>query len=132
MFSKLYNGAKDLSKIANTVVNVKTMLDSIESDLESNIETLLVAAWACRVGIIDVIEKNNWPMTYNLFVPINNHETKMTLSEAYFMSVGRLSMKIKEADDELKNIVLDILNKGEYFYAIDEQIPDKQKSIIDR
>ena len=89
-FKKLVDTTKDYNRIANAVGNVKNILDSAEYDSDINI--FLLAAWVCRVGIIDVIEKNDFPMTNKLFISINGHHTRMTIYEAYMMSVGRLSI----------------------------------------
>lgn len=131
LFKKLIGDAKDYNKVANTVCNVKTILDKVEYEHDPEISDFLIAAWICRVGFIDVIEKNEWPMSNKLFIPINGHQTRMTLHEAYMMSIGRLSIKVGELyDDEVKNAVLNILDKGEYFYKIDRQIPKEKKEIF--
>lgn len=128
-FKKLVDSTKDYNRIANAVGNVKNILDSAEYDSDINI--FLLAAWVCRVGIIDVIEKNDFPMTNKLFISINGHHTRMTIYEAYMMSVGRLSIKVGELNNnEVKDAVLDILAKGEWFYKMDKQIPESKKVIF--
>lgn len=128
-FKKLVDTTKDYNRIANAVGNVKNILDSAEYDSDINI--FLLAAWVCRVGIIDVIEKNDFPMTNKLFISINGHNTRMTIYEAYMMSVGRLSIKVGELNNnEVKDAVLDILAKGEWFYKMDKQIPESKKVIF--
>lgn len=128
-FKKLVDTTKDYNRIANAVGNVKNILDSAEYDSDINI--FLLAAWVCRVGIIDVIEKNDFPMTNKLFISINGHHTRMTIYEAYMMSVGRLSIKVGELNNnEVKDAVLDILAKGEWFYKMDKQIPESKKVIF--
>lgn len=128
-FKKLVDSTKDYNRIANAVGNVKNILDSAEYDSDINI--FLLAAWVCRVGIIDVIEKNDFPMTNKLFISINGHHTRMTIYEAYMMSVGRLSIKVGELNNnEIKDAVLDILAKGEWFYKMDKQIPESKKVIF--
>ncbi len=129
ILSKIFNDGKDLAKIANAVANIKNILDDIDMKGYTDNENWFVTAWVCRVGIIDVIEKNEWPMTYRLFVPINGHQTRMTLHEAYLMSVGRLAFKSGELEVNIKDAILDILEKGEWFYKIDKQIPDSKKAI---
>ncbi len=128
-FKKIFSDSKDYAKIANAVANVKALLD--ESELNLDVENYLIVAWICRIGIIDVIEKNNWPMTYKLFVPINGYHTRMTLHEAFLMSVGRVSIKIGTlSDDKVKDAIQNILEKGEWFYRIDSQIPNEKRRLF--
>lgn len=130
-FNKLFNSTKDYNRIANAVSNVKVMLDNVEYNDETDMDAFLIIAWICRVGVIDVIEKNNWPMAYRLFIPINGHHTRMTLNEAYMMSVGRLSIKAGElGNNKIKDAIMNILDKGEWFYKIDQQIPESKKAIF--
>ena len=130
-FKKVINNARDCNKIANAVGNVKILLDDIEYNSVTDLESFLIVAWICRVGIIDVMEKGNYPMAYRVYVSINGHLTKMTYQEAYVMSVGRLSFKVGElGDDEIKDAVFDVLEKGEWFYKIDQIIPESKKALF--
>ena len=56
-FSSLFGQAKELTKLGNSVANVKNMLDQFESDPDNTF--LLCSAWICKVGIIDLIENNS-------------------------------------------------------------------------
>lgn len=129
-FKKIFSESKDYNKIANAVINVKVLLDEVEYGRQFDTSKYLIAAWTCRVGVIDVIERNSWSMTNQLFIPFNGHQTKMTLNEAYLMSIGRLTMKVGEIDDEVKEVVLSILDKKEWFYKIDSQVSDEKKKIF--
>ncbi len=129
-FSKLINHTKGLNRIANAVGNVKNMLDEIENKMYSDLEDYLVVAWICRVGIMDVIESESMRLDYTLYVRINGHNTKMTIHEAYMMSVGRLSAKAGLLSESEKNTIMNVLDKGEWFYKIDRNISDDKKAII--
>ena len=127
-FSKIANNAKSFQKIANSVSNVKSILDDLE--YEPNPTGYLIAAWICRVGIMDTMESSSLQPTNILFVNINGHNTKMTIMEAYMMSVGRLSTKAGTLDSELKDAILDVLDKGRWFYEIDKTIPADKRAIF--
>ena len=78
-FSSLFGQAKELTKLGNSVANVKNMLDQFESDPDNTF--LSCSAWICKVGIIDLIEKYGWAPNYVVYVPINGHQTKMYMTE---------------------------------------------------
>ena len=128
LFSKIANNAKSFQKIANSVSNVKSILDDLEYEPDST--GYLIAAWICRVGIMDIMESSSLQPTNILFVNINGHNTKMTIMEAYMMSVGRLSTKAGTLDSELKDAILDVLDKGRWFYEIDKTIPEDKRAIF--
>lgn len=128
LFSKIVNNAKSLQKIANSVSNVKNILDDLEYDPDST--GYLIAAWICRVGVMDVMDSPYIEPTHTLYVSINGHNMKMTVMEAYLMSVGRLSTKAGTLDSELKDAILDVLDKGRWFYEIDKTIPYDKRAIF--
>lgn len=129
IFSKLKNRGVDLAKVANAVANIKHLLDNQES-IGFDPADWFIVAWVCRVGVIDVIERNNWPMTDKLFVPFNNKHVRMTLNEAYMMSVGRLSRRAGYQEEELRDAIFNILEKGELFYEVDRDMPLEKKNIF--
>lgn len=129
IFSKLKRTGADLTKVANAVVNIKQLLDNQEY-VEFEPEEWLLVSWVCRVGIIDIIERNNWPMSYKVFVPFNNKHIRMTLNEAYMMSVGRLLNKAGYLENELEDAILDVLDKGDIFFEVDRDIPQEKKNIF--
>lgn len=127
---KLVGNSKDYAKMANAVGNVKAILDNIEQSYTADKEVFLIAAWICRVGIIDIIEKNNWTMNYKLLVRINGCNVSITFHEAYLMTIGRLSIKAEEQNNEIKECVLSVLGKRDWFYQIDTIIPDEQRKLF--
>lgn len=54
----------------------------------------------------------------------------MTIMEAYMMSVGRLSTKAGTMDSKLKDAILDVLDKGRWFYEIGKTIPADKRAIF--
>lgn len=130
LFTKLKTNIKAIQKIANAVTNVKQILDRQACASRPSTEEYLIAAWICRVGILDIIDSSAISMTHTLWANINGHNTRITVMEAYAMSVGRLCIKAGSLDSELKDAILDILEKGEWFYKIDNQIPEQKKKLF--
>ena len=58
-----------MNRISNSVSNVKELLDNAEYEKDS-IDNYISAAWVCRVGIMDNIEKLKLPMTTKISVNI--------------------------------------------------------------
>lgn len=129
IFSKLVQGTKVLNRISNSVSNVKELLDNAEYE-ENNIDNYLSAAWVCRVGIMDNIENLKLPVTTKISVNIKGHNTIMTLTEAYAMTVGKLYFKAADIGGEVEDAINDILDKGKLFYEIDSHIPANKKSMF--
>lgn len=121
----IFSSAKALTKIASGVENVTRLLDRFESD--NDFTLLCVSAWFCRVSIIEVIEKNKFPMSDKLFVLVAGHQTRMTLGEAFMLSIGRLSSKCMDLEQMQQSYITDILDGGDAFYEIDSQLPIEQK-----
>lgn len=128
-FSNIFGQAKELTKLGNAVANVKNLLDQYESDPDKTF--LLCAAWICKIGIVDMIEKNNWAPNYIVYVPINGHQTKMYMTEVQMATIGRLRNKVSNLyDSSLDYTVTDILEGGKSFYEIDRQIPLQMRNVI--
>lgn len=128
-FSNMFGQAKELTKLGNAVANVKNMLDQYEID--PDISFLLYSAWICKVGIIDMIDKNKWAPNYIVYVPINGHQTKMYMTEVQMSTIGRLKNKVSNLyNSSLEQTVDDILEGGQSFHDIDRQIPSQMQSII--
>lgn len=129
LFSNMFGQAKELTKLGNAVANIKNMLVQYESDPDTSF--LLVSAWICKVGVTDLIEKNNWLPNYRVYVPINGHQTKMYMNEVLLSTVGRLKSKVSSTyDSELEQTIDDILEGGKSFTQVDSQIPQKIREII--
>ena len=126
----LFDNAKKLSKLGNAVANIKNMLDAYESD--PDVSYLIFSAWICKVGVTDMIEQNHWLPNYIVYVPINGHQTKMTMMEVQYSTIYRLMNKVTNLfDDELENMIKDILDGGASFYELDAQLPSSIKDTIE-
>ncbi len=129
LFSNMFSGAKELNRLANGVSSVKQILDQYEID--PDVTWILVAAWLCKAGVLDVIERNKWPSNYILYVEINGHQTKMTVGEALMHTVTRLHNKVSSLNDtNFESQIDDILDGGPSFDELDKQIPDNIRIAI--
>ena len=128
LFSKIFGGAKELTKIANGVVNVTNMLDEYESD--PDLTYLYVSAWITRVAVIDVVEANEFLPHYVFYAPVFGNHTKMTIMEAYGLTITRVVSKALARSSRVHDYVQDILDKKDAFYEIDRQLPEGQKRIF--
>ena len=128
-FSKFFGQAKEQTKLSNAVVNVKNMLDAYESDPDSSF--LFCAAWICKVGVMDLIIKNNWLPNHLVYVPINGHQTKMYMAQVQLITIARLKKTVSQScNTKLEKTIDDILAGGASFEEIDAKIPQKFRDII--
>ena len=128
LFSTIFGGAKELTRIANGVANITNLLDQYEID--DDLSFLYVAAWICRISVIDIVERNQYPMTYKLYVPIRGHQQRIMLTEAYMLTLTRIMSKASDRGTNIQTYVQDIIDKGDAFYEIDNQLPYEQKQIF--
>ncbi len=128
LFSTIFGGAKELTRIANGVANITNLLDQYEID--DDLSFLYVAAWICRISVIDIVERNQYPMTYKLYVPIRGHQQRIMLTEAYMLTLTRIMSKASDRGTNIQTYVQDIIDKGDAFYEIDHQLPYEQKQIF--
>ena len=125
LFSKIYNNAKELTRIGTGVTTVSNLLDQYEQT--HDVSFLYVSAWICRVSITETIEVNDYSMNTPLFVRTEGKRTRMTLYQAYMLSVGRLLSKAGKQSQQIINTIENILDKGDAFYEIDRQMSYEQK-----
>jgi hypothetical protein len=129
LFSNMFGQTKELTKLSNAVANVKNFLDQYEKD--PDVSFLIVGAWICKVGVLDLIEKNSWPPHYRVFVPINGRQTLMNMAEVQLATIGRLKNKVSSLNDsKLESGIDDILDGGDAFYELDAQIPQDMRDKI--
>ena len=127
-FLTIFGGAKELTKIANGVANITNLLDQYEVD--DDLTFLYVSAWICRISVLDIVERNQYPMTYKLYVPIHGHQQSIMLTEAYLLTITRIMTKASERGSRVQQYIQDIIDKEDAFYEIDKQIPYEQKQIF--
>lgn len=127
-FSTIFGDAKELTRIANGVANITNLLDQYEID--DDLTYVYVSAWICRVAVLDIVERNQYPMTYKLYVPIHGRHQRIMLTEVFLLTLGRMMSKASERGNRVKQYVQDILDKEDAFFEIDKQIPFEQKQIF--
>ncbi len=129
IFSNLFglDQAKELTKLGNAAANVKNMLDGYETD--PDIMFLYCSAWISKVGVLDLIAKNNWASNYIVYVQVDGNLTKMSMAEVKAMTIDRLLEKVSN-NPRLSIIINDILQGGTYFDKIDAQIPQQLRDAI--
>ena len=128
LFSNFFKNTKALTRISEGVANVTNLLDQFEHD--DDVSFLFFAAWVTRVAVLDVVEENNLPMSYSLFVPIHGHQTRIKISEAYMLTINRIQSKSQEVPLHDRRLITGILEKGEAFYEMDKMVPEDKKRIF--
>lgn len=129
-FSNLFGQAKQLTKLGNAVANTKNMLDMYEND--NDVSYLIVSSWICKVGVLDLIQINHWQPNFIVYVPINGHQTKMSMSDVLEATVERLMNYVSDlGDEDLEEKIGDVLKGGQSFYEIDSKLPKEVKDIIE-
>ena len=131
----IFDSGIEFNKLATNVSKIRLLLDeieikvySIESAYESRDDYYFIA-YICRVGIIDRMAKFNWGLSTKIRIAINGISTRVSLQEAYVMSISRLSI-LSQINSLVAETVSDILDKGNQFYYLDSQIPvDVKKKI---
>lgn len=128
-FDNLFGGAVELNKLANATANIISFLDAYEKEGDAGF--LLTAAWMCKVGVTDRVEKNNWKSSHIVFVQIQGRLTKLTIMEVYMRTIYRLKAKAKDYwDNDLARIVDNILDGKREFFDIDERVPQEIRNVI--
>lgn len=121
----------DLAKVANAMGKVIKLLDELQPTLkgyfsiENHKEELMVIAYICRTGIIDLIEENKWMQNNDLpvTIPMGFFKSKKTTMEnALDMTLGRLKMCCED-NNSVYIIIMDILRKGTSFYKLQSIMP---------
>lgn len=122
-----FQKAIEYNKLAKAFNGCYLMLQPlIDKALYSNIrEDLFTLAYFARIDIIDRMEKINYKMTTRIVVPMMPGNNK-TLEYAYFQTISNIISlaRINGYSDEIK----DILDKGELFYEMENNIPNNIKS----
>lgn len=128
LFSSIFGGAKELNRIANGVANITNFLD--EYEIDNDLTYLYTSAWICRISVLDIVERNQYPMTYKLYASMHGHYQRMTIMESYMLTISRIMNKAEERGDVVKKNVQEILDRGNTFFEIDKQIPNKLRQIF--
>lgn len=117
---------QDINKMATTIGKVIAFLDELDGKIESKYdiyeqkEAFYLAAYICKVGILERIDKNNWSMNTPIFIPTgflkSRHETIII---ALNLTLGKLMMMAKD-DNIVTEDISEILSKGDLFYEFEK------------
>ncbi len=131
---ELFNN--DLNKVALSMGKIIKVLSQVEgkikngNDVYANKESFYVTAYMCRVGLLDIIEHNKWPLTIPITIPLGLLKTKKTsLASGLELTIGKLK-QIIEIDIVTTDYVENILQKGGFFYEFQRMIPEEQKKLL--
>jgi hypothetical protein len=134
----MFKGVKKLYefvKLGNTMNYVSAMLIKIVGEyeaekpffLEEYTEEIYLLAYITRIGILDRMDKNDWPLEGPIRIPALN-SSNVTLLFAYSRTV--LLLKNFTSQLEISPIVEQILNKDELFYQFEKMISPKDLKFI--
>lgn len=124
-------GATDLNKVAITMGKIIKLLKDIEPlccnswGTYNNKKDLYILAYMCRKGIIDRIQQNSYMYNPNLMIAIPLgliRFKRVAMFNALQMTVGKVK-QLASQDSEVERVVEDILDKGDYYYKIEQLIP---------
>lgn len=127
----------DLNKVALAMGKMLKMLTDVERSgtdffsIDDNKEAYYALAYAARVGILDRIEENPYMQnpTLSITIPLGIFKTrKETMGSAMRMTIGKL-LELCEEHDKVKNVVTDILERGNSFHEFENMFP---KQILDK
>ena len=117
------------NKLGNGVGHVTDILDEFESSNDYN--CLLYAAWVCKVGVQENILNGQLSPQYWLCSTIRGHLTRITVQEAFGMSIGRLMALVKNnCDKSFCDRIVEIIDGGDAFEEIDCQMPDSKRKLF--
>lgn len=123
-------GATDLNKVAIAMGKVILMLPELESKgtdfftLSDNMEEYYALAYMARVQILDVIERNSYMQNDMLpiTIPLDIFKTRQeNMKTALDITIGKIK-SLTEEHNKLHYIVMDILDKGDSFYAFEQAL----------
>lgn len=116
---------KSGNNMAIAVSNVIILLDHYDATNDDLV--LPIAAWVCKKGIQDIMLTGNINPMCSFYVVVDRRIQKMTVHEAYTMSVGRLSMIAGELGGQDGEDIIGIINGEEAFIKVDSVLSEDDK-----
>lgn len=123
----------EYGKMAKTMNGMYLMIQALihkiqrTTDIDSFNEEVFILAYIARKGVLDRMEKNNWPWETCVLVPSISRKVT-TLFDAYAKTVGEIDHIAEQLD--LTGIVNEIMEKGDAFYQLEKSIPEAAKKNI--
>ena len=122
-FSKLFKHTKDLNKVTGAAELAISYLSLYEKG--NDFDNLCAAAWIIRVGVLDIIEENNWQPSFNIAITIDGRTTLTTVMMLRKLTYGRVLDFVESLTLMEQNIINSIFNKGKFFYNIESRMPEE-------
>lgn len=121
----------EYQKLAEGLNGIYPMINELEHNMKNElkseyslIEDLLVLTYIMTRSVFDRIEKYQYPLTTNIYVPLIS-SSKISLDEGLKKTFSRL---INIADEMGQmNEFDEILNKGDWYWQLDSEIPNEIK-----
>jgi len=123
----------EYGKMAETMnsmyLKIQILIPKVEkvSDINAFNEEVFILAYIARKGVLDRMEKNNWPWETYILVPSISRKVT-TLFDAFAKTVGEIDHIAEQLD--LTGIVNEIMEKGDAFYQLENSIPEAAKKNI--
>ena len=118
----------EYQKLAKTFNGVYLMIEDIQNNNNNEFskEDIFTLAYICRREVPDRLEKYHWDISTPIIVPSISNK-RITLANAIQQTLSKVT-KISE-DMMIYQDVKEILDRGDFFYDIENNIPEYIKNI---
>ena len=123
---RLFKSGNDLSKVAKSIDGLNLMIKDIIPKIEKSYEhsefkeDIFILAYIGRKNVIDLIEKNNWPKDIKIMVS-SFEKRRIPLIMGYSQTIDQIQSIANHTG--YQSVVEDILEKGNSFYELENQLP---------
>lgn len=123
---RLFKSGKDLSKVAKSIDGLNLMIQDIIPKIEKSHEysdfkeDIFTLAYIGRKNVIDLIEENNWSMDIKIMVS-TFEKRRIPLIMGYSQTIDQIQLIANHIG--YQSVVEDILEKGNSFYELENQLP---------
>lgn len=132
IFSNISNN--EINKLSCSIGSAIMLFNDIEYSINrDNIAEykthLFKIAYICKIGILDRIERNSWPLNFKIIILPTEYFgfKRIPLATALALSVGKLN-QIAEYDYNIAQNINDILSgEGPFYNLLDKMITDEQR-----
>lgn len=123
---RLFKSGNDLSKVAKSIDGLNLMIKDIIPKIEKSYEysdfkeDIFILAYIGRKNVIDLIEKNNWSKDMKIMVS-TFEKRRIPLIMGYSQTIDQIQLIANHTG--YQSVVEDILEKGNSFYELENQLP---------